>query len=232
MRQRRSALFSGLFLLVSSFVCSAQQVDISLNQYKNAMLQKDVQVLDVRTIEEYNTGHLKNAFLADFTKPQQFAERINSLDKAKPVYIYCLSGGRSRAAANMLIKQGFKEVYNMSGGLIAWKVAQLPLEGKVTSPIMSMDEYLALIPKNKTVLVDVGAKWCPPCKKMEPLISDIVNNNQGLFELVQIDAGAQENLAAQLGAGALPTFIIYKNGKETWRQSGIVSKEKLLEQLQ
>lgn len=221
-----------ILLTVASCASNAQKTDISVIQFKEGISKQDIQILDVRTQAEYNSGHLKNAFLADWTQPKVFEERIKSLDQNRPVYTYCLSGGRSSAAAEKLRQQGFKEVYNMEGGIMAWKAAQMPVEGTPTTKPMSMEEYLALIPKDKTVLVDIGAVWCPPCKKMEPVIADLVQNNKNSFELVIIDGGAQGRLAGQLKADAFPTFIIYKKGKETWRQSGIVSKETLLQQLQ
>lgn len=152
-------------------------------------------------------------------------------DKDKPVYTYCLSGGRSSAAAEKFRQQRFKEVNNGEGGMMAWKAAQMPVEGTPATTPMSREAYLALIPKDKTVLVDIGAVWCPPCKKMEPVIADLAQNNKVSFELVNIDGGAQERLASQRKANAFRTFMIGKKGKETWRQSGIVLKEILLQQL-
>jgi thiol-disulfide isomerase/thioredoxin len=164
-------------------------------------------------------------------QPGIFEERIKYLDKNKPVYTYCLVGGRSAAAAARLREEGFKEVYNLQGGITAWKKAELPVEGRSPAPPITMDEYLARILAGKTVLVDIGAEWCPPCKKMEPVLKEIAVQKKDAVVMITIDGGAQEKLAAALNAATLPTFIIYKNGKETWRQAGIVSKEVLLQQL-
>ncbi len=222
------------FLALSMFISyttGAQQTDLSVVEFKKGLEKASVQILDVRTQTEYNSGHLQNAFLADWTKPDVFSERIKSLNKNNPVYVYCLSGGRSGAAADKLRQKGFKEVYNLQGGMMAWKGAQMPVEGKVIAEAITMEEFFSKIPTNKTVLVDIGAVWCPPCKKMEPVIKDLVQQKQLDFVLITIDGGAQEKLATDLHADAFPTFIIYKNGKETWRQSGIVSKETLIQRL-
>jgi thioredoxin-like negative regulator of GroEL len=96
---------------------------------------------------------------------------------------------------------------------------------------MTMDEYRALIPANQAVLVDIGAVWCPPCKKMEPVIKELVQTQGSTFKLVNINGGVQEQLVKELGADAFPTFIIYKGGREVWRKQGIVSKEELIKQL-
>jgi rhodanese-related sulfurtransferase len=219
-------------LLAVACTSVAQKNDLPVAQFKDGIAKPDIQILDVRTQGEYNSGHLKGAFLADWTQPKVFEERVKSLDKNKPVYTYCLSGGRSSAAAAKLRQEGFKEVYNMEGGMMAWKGAQMPVEGIGAVNPITMGEYFSKIPSNKTVLVDIGAVWCPPCKKMEPVIRDLVQGKKADFVLVYIDGGTQEKLATDLDADAFPTFIIYKNGKETWRQSGVVSKEVLLKQLQ
>lgn len=225
--------FSILMVLLLALSCTsvAQKTDLPVAQFKEGMAKPDIQILDVRTQGEYNSGHLKGAYLADWTQPKIFDERVKSLDKNKPLYIYCLSGARSGAAVEKLREDGFKEVYNMEGGMVAWRNAQMPVEGVAFTKQITFEEYSALIPLNKTVLVDIGAVWCPPCKKMEPVIKDLVEQKTVEFELVSIDGGSQEKLASDLHADSFPTFIIYKNGKETWRQSGVVSKEILLQEL-
>lgn len=76
-------------------------------------------ILDVRTASEYNRGHLSGAVLVDYYQ-RDFSSQLNKLDKTKPVFVYCASGVRSNSAARELIRQGFKEVYDLSGGLSAW----------------------------------------------------------------------------------------------------------------
>jgi rhodanese-related sulfurtransferase len=223
-----------LFLLVlvfGNFKTIAQKTDLSSQEFEKGIANADIQILDVRTQGEYNSGHIKNAFLADWTQHDVFEERIKYLDKNKPVYTYCLVGGRSGAAAVRLREAGFKEVYNLQGGIKAWKEASKPVENVTKVKQLSEKEYMAMIPADKTVLVDIGAVWCPPCKKMEPVINDLLQSDGAKFKLVQIDGGAQESLAKELKAISFPTFIIYKAGKEVWRKEGMVSKEELLQQL-
>jgi rhodanese-related sulfurtransferase len=223
-----------LFLLVlvfANFQTIAQKTDISSEEFEKGIVSADIQILDVRTQGEYNSGHIKNSFLADWTQRNVFEERIKYLDKNKPVYVYCLVGGRSSAAAAHLQEAGFKKIYNLVGGIKAWKDASKPVEDVTKVKQLSAKEYMAMIPADKTVLVDIGAVWCPPCKKMEPVISDLLQSDGAKFKLLQIDGGAQEDLAKELKAVSFPTFIIYKAGKEVWRKEGVVSKEELLQQL-
>lgn len=77
----------------------------------------DVIVLDVRTLEEFNEGHIPNALLYPV---QELDQRWNELDKSKTYLIVCRSGNRSQTASDILIKNGFKHVYNTSGGMNQW----------------------------------------------------------------------------------------------------------------
>ena len=72
-------------------------------------------LLDVRTHEEYSEGHIEGALNLDIYD-KQFSIELDKLDKTKPVYVYCKSGGRSSNASEIMKEKGFKEVYNLVGG--------------------------------------------------------------------------------------------------------------------
>lgn len=95
----------------------------------NEKINKDSKgiILDVRTDEEFNEGHLKNAILINFLN-DNFEEKINQLEKNKTIYLYCRSGNRSAKAAEILIKNGFQNIYELDGGIMAWENNRLPLE--------------------------------------------------------------------------------------------------------
>lgn len=85
------------------------------------------QVLDVRTKEEFATGHLTNATLIPWTD-KDFKTRVDKeLDPSKPVFVYCRSGGRSAQAATALVKAGFKDVRDLAGGITGWQKAGNPI---------------------------------------------------------------------------------------------------------
>ncbi|RMA56788.1 rhodanese-like domain-containing protein [Ulvibacter antarcticus] len=87
----------------------------------------DAQLLDVRTDQEYGVSHLKNAQNICVTT-SDFQEKVKTLDKNKPVYVYCKKGGRSAKAAKILADLGFKEIYDMQGGLTNWEDNELEVE--------------------------------------------------------------------------------------------------------
>lgn len=202
----------------------AQKSELDAKSFYISVQSKNIQLLDVRTSNEYNQGHIAGSFQADWNNLEQFKERIASLDKQQPLYIYCLAGSRSSAAKKWLIKEGFKTVVNLQGGINAWNLEDLPLEGKKEVEQVNINEFLASLPTDKTVLVDVGAEWCPPCKKMSPIIDEL--SLEG-FEIIRVDGGTQTQLVKDLHIESFPTFISFKSGKEEKRIKGACSKEEL-----
>ena len=228
----RNVIF--LFLFSTAFSCigqtdSSSKADAAL--FNKGIQEKNVQLLDVRTAAEYKSGHIKNSLQADWNDKSQFTNRIQFVDKDKPVYIYCLAGGRSAAAADWMRKNGFTNVTELTGGINAWKKAELPLEGMPDEKQMTVEEYWSAIPKNKTTLVDFGALWCPPCIKMEPVLHELEQTKELNFKLIKMDGGIQTLVMNALNVEPIPFFIVYKKGKEVWRKQGIVSKEELVNQL-
>lgn len=117
-----------LLLVLSGISCTQTAVQAQSGKLNAAefesLLSKDktVQLVDVRTPEEYAAGHIEGARLIDFYDTD-FAARIGKLDKSKPVMVYCAAGGRSASAAEQLNKMGFKKVYDLAGGMRAWRTA-------------------------------------------------------------------------------------------------------------
>lgn len=87
---------------------------------KEEVLGKDVQLVDVRTPEEYESGHIEGAVNYNIINSEAFLGQIKELDKDQPVYLYCKMGGRSDRAANLLKEQGFSKIFDYSGGYNDW----------------------------------------------------------------------------------------------------------------
>lgn len=227
----KAIFFSTILASIVCYSCQSQSqpAAIPVDEFEKSIAQPNIQLLDVRTAGEYQSGHLANALQADWNNQSQFQERTKGLDKSKPVYTYCLSGARSKAATEWLRANGYT-AYTMTGGINAWKIAGKPVEGAKQVAQINMAEYLAKIPANKTVLVDFGAVWCPPCKKMAPLLDSLEKTDGSKFVLVKIDGGDQTAICKQLNIDGFPTFIIYKNGKETWRKTGLTEAKEFIAQ--
>ena len=80
-------------LLIISCHAQNNQITLPVNDFDKAITNNNnVQVLDVRTAAEYNSGHLKKSLQADWYNPEQFKDRTSNMDKSKPVYVYCQTG--------------------------------------------------------------------------------------------------------------------------------------------
>lgn len=93
---------------------------VSKGKYAKALKKGKVQLVDVRTVREFNAGHIEGAKNFDFFSADQFKRGFETLDKTKPVYLYCQSGNRSQKAANKLLSMGFEEIIDLAGGYGAW----------------------------------------------------------------------------------------------------------------
>ena len=223
----KNRIFCTLTAALFFLACNSNAQNVDANAFEQKINAGGVQVLDVRTAGEYNGSHLKNVMLADWTNKAQFEERVKYLDKNKTLLVYCAAGGRSGQAAVWLKEQGFKEVVNLQGGITAWNAAGKPVVREGGAVELSTAAFNATIASSGIVLVDIGATWCPPCKKMEPILDELSKTLQGKYTLLKVDGGNDVTVMKELGAAVLPTFMVYKNGKLSWKKEGIATLEEL-----
>ena len=216
--------------LMASFLMSCAQSSTSTSQvlkaaaYKEAIAAKNIQVLDVRTAAEFNAGHIQNALQANWLDQKEFANRTQHLDKNLTVYVYCQVGARSASAQAALEAKGYN-VINLEGGLSSWKMNGFPVEGTVNKAQMSVEDLNTTTSSNKIVLVEIGGDWCPPCRKMLPVLETLKQKPAAPFYFLAVDGANDIDVMKSLNAEGLPTFILFKNGKETWRHEGLVTLE-------
>src|SRR4051794_22515710 len=114
-------LVFAVLCVVTGSLQAQDATTLSPTEFETGYRKTDsAQLLDVRTPGEYKSGHLKNALLADWKDEQEFTRRIAFIDKNKPVYVYCLGGGRSAGAAEKMRALGYSKVYELKGGINAW----------------------------------------------------------------------------------------------------------------
>ncbi|GAB4137833.1 MAG: thioredoxin domain-containing protein [Bacteroidia bacterium] len=196
---------------------------------------QDEQLVDVRTPEEYAGGFIEGAQNIDW-RGSSFADKASKLDKNKPVFVYCLSGGRSAEAVSWFSANGFKNVYELQGGIRNWTSSGMPLAtGNTPAPVkqgvITTGAYKQSVSAQGVVLVDFGATWCGPCKILAPRLEELVAEMPGKFTLVKIDADRDAQLCDSMNITALPTLILYKNGEPQWRNEGLVPKELVAEKI-
>jgi rhodanese-related sulfurtransferase len=124
-----SARFSIIvFILAHSLFTQGQaQTDLKPKAFAEKLNQFEEEIiLDVRADWEYQSGHLSKAININYDG-DDFESDIARLDRNKPYFLYCYSGGRSTLAAKAMRKLGFKEIYELDGGIEAWIEAKLPV---------------------------------------------------------------------------------------------------------
>ncbi len=112
---------SFLFLLLLLSTVAISQKKIDNNTAKQLLKEKNMQLLDVRTKGEVSQGKIIGSMHIDYFKADFLQQCLSSLDKSKPLIVYCAAGGRSAKAAQQLKKNGFKVVYDLSGGFDNWE---------------------------------------------------------------------------------------------------------------
>ena len=88
--------------------------------------------------------------------------------------------------------------------------------------------FSEIIKGETPVLVDFFADWCGPCKTLAPILKDVKSDLGAAVKVVKIDVDKNQALATKYQVRGVPTLILFKNGKQVWRQSGVVPKHALL----
>jgi rhodanese-related sulfurtransferase len=125
---KRISRISALFFILSLITnCKNNQAEttseiklVTAEEMQTILDVEDAQLIDVRTPEEFEEGHILNAQNIDFSSPT-FDEEVNKLDKSRPVILYCRSGGRSAKCAEKMKEAGFKKIYDLEGGISKWQ---------------------------------------------------------------------------------------------------------------
>lgn len=187
------------------------------------------QLLDVRTPEEFSVDRIESAVNVNWNG-SDFESKATTYDKTKPIFVYCKVGGRSAQAASKLAELGFKEIYNLDGGIMKWNIAN---KSKPSDKIIGIcnQEYSELIKSDKKVMVNFFAEWCAPCKKMAPYILKMQTELKDMLTIVRLDADKNKTIVDELKLDGLPVIIIYENGKEIWRNVGYISEADLKKHL-
>jgi thioredoxin len=231
--------FPKILLLIVSillFSCNDQKVkpfeSIAPKEFADKIkTTENPQILDVRTPDEFESEHIENARNINWNN-EDFADKANLVyDKSKPVFVYCLSGGRSKKAAKKLNELGFTNVYELDGGILSWN--EEGLSGPSTEKVgMTMNDFNDLLNTDKKVLVDFYAEWCGPCKQMEPSILRMQKEMADKVVIIRIDVDKNKTLAETMKITSLPTILIYENKAVQKKIIGLTSEQNLKEQLQ
>ena len=187
---------------------------------------KNAQILDARLPEEYQQNHLEGALSFSIANKDDFEKHIAKLKKDKPTFIYSIGNGRSGVLTQDLRNAGFQDVTEIPGGLSKWIGLGRPVIS-TTGNGLSLDEYTASLKSDKLVLVDFGSRYCPGCKKLDPTIDSIKNEQASHVKVLKIEAYENKSLVKELGVVGLPTLILYRNNQIVWQKKGSATKAEI-----
>lgn len=188
-------------------------------------------ILDVRTKEEINNGHLKNASFIDFYD-EDFELKASWIKKNQPIYVYCHAGGRSSKAANILLKLGFKEVYNLIGGYGNWIDQKHPIVEQKNKKVSNLKSYSVetvenlLSQENKVMLV-FKTPWCLPCKQLDTVL-DSLSFVFPKLKVIKINMDNNKYLASKYDIKSVPTILSFNKNKLAFKHVGYLNYETLI----
>ncbi len=123
------SLFLTVFTLMLVNSCFSQPKSISINEFKEGIGRKDSKLIDIRTPDEFNSGHIQDAININFYG-KDFESEMYRVGKNFHVLIYCASGNRSGQALNRLNSANFKSIEDLKGGIRAWVASGNPITKK------------------------------------------------------------------------------------------------------
>ncbi len=226
---RKIILFS-LLLNFSGFCQEKHRIQFPNDFEKTIRASNPLHLIDLRTKGEFEAGHIKKSIHIDFLRAD-FEDYIKGIySKKTSLVLYCQSGKMSEDAANYLNELGYENIITLKGGFEKWISNSKPYTSakKTFEPLgfISKENYNTRVRDNKWVLVDFYADWCGPCKKMAPILYKIDEENSQL-SLLKIDADKNTSMTETLEVSEIPTMILYKNGKQVWRHTGLITEAEI-----
>ncbi|MFE3870446.1 thioredoxin [Flavobacterium sp. ZS1P70] len=91
-----------------------------------------------------------------------------------------------------------------------------------------MSNFDTIIKSDKPVLIDFFATWCGPCKMLGPILKEVKDSLGDRISIIKIDVDKNQQIASQYQVRGVPTMILFQNGKQLWRQSGVLNKEDII----
>lgn len=91
-----------------------------------------------------------------------------------------------------------------------------------------MSNFDTIIQSEKPVLIDFFATWCGPCKMLGPILKEVKDSLGDRVSIIKIDVDKNQQISSQYQVRGVPTMMLFQNGKQLWRQSGVLTKEEII----
>lgn len=223
-------------LLLTSNALGKEKVrnykQVNSTEFNRLIKSKPGVLMDVRTIGEYQNGHIEEAGQLNYYA-LDFKQKLSLLPKDQPIYLYCNTGYRSERAARMLSEEGYPQIYNLEHGIMEWNLLELPVAVDPDARpdrenLYTPDDFNKLIASESLVMIDFYAPWCAPCRSMMPMIDSLMVAYHPDIRIVKINVDASKTLAKELKLNSVPYFSFYRNGKQIKSLTGVQRKNELV----
>ncbi len=226
-------IFIAAFLFSFSIINSQDpQVNhITSREFNELIANTNGILLDVRTDSEYKNTHIPDAGNLNFYA-LNFRKRLNLLPRNQPIYLYCNTGYRSEKAAEILIENGYTDVYNLQHGIMEWELFNLPVVVEPdarpdTDNKMTPEQYHAILSEGSPVFFDFYAPWCGPCRKMMPMIDSLMVEYHPQIEMHKINVDASKKLVKELKLIGVPYLVLQDKGVVLFSRNGSATRNEL-----
>jgi thioredoxin len=204
---------------------SSQQVDVK--SFHSLLTTEKPQLLDCRSIQAYDSGHLPGALHIDPLQASKDAV-FNTLYKEVPVYYYG-TPSNCDALKKELSAKGFSNPVEITGGIAQWQAAQFEVQATPVAKLYPNDTipFDKAIQGNQLVLVDFNATWCKPCRMMQPSIDKIREERSKEVIVYSIDIDQHPEYNQKYQIGNIPLVMMFKQGKQLHRSEGYLEETML-----
>lgn len=220
-----------LFLVSISCVFGQEIKGLDSNTFQKALKHDaTAQLVDLRSEEAFNEGHIKGAIRINYEERDFETVALKALDKNQGIYLYCFTGKESQNATVFLKDLGFKEVHYLDGGFSKWTSSSKPYVSsrQSTKPIapFTVENLNELLSLNSNVLLFLYSKTCPSCEIMETVLR---RNTGGHTEIkfVKMDIERDLEISEHFNAIETPTMLYFQNGRQVWRYSGEIEEDRI-----
>ncbi len=229
--KKSSTILIFLIILSNMHGQHAPVIQSGSEQFKELTAQNSGILLDVRTKSEFKNGHLPEAGNLNYYS-LDFRKKLILLPRNQPIYLYCNTGYRSEKAAEILIENGYTDVYNLQHGIMEWELLNLPVIMEPdarpdTDNKMTSEQYHAILSEGSPVFFDFYAPWCGPCRKMMPMIDSLMVEYHPQIEMHKINVDASKKLVKELKLIGVPYLVLQDKGVVLFSRNGSATRNEL-----
>jgi thioredoxin len=218
-----------VFGQIESKNITPQEFDKLFKTHEGAIL------IDLRTPKEFAVARLKKAINVDLMMEGFEDFMVKKFSKNSKLFLYSQSEEDAKNASQYLFEIGYKNIWTLKGGFENWILSSKPYisgsQNFTPQNIYTKEIFQKKIRENKYVIVDFYADWCGPCKKMAPILFDIDNKRDDVT-LFKIDSDQNQTLVREYEITDIPTILIFRYGRQTWRTTGITEAKEILDRMQ